>query len=167
MLAFNLPPASVYLGDSGAYLLGFILGALSIRAATGVEDVVFVAVPVFALGFPILDAALAFTRRIADHRHPLMGDQEHIQHKLDDAGFGPRGLLLVVYGISGLFATGAILLHYVHVFPLEVAVAGSTVLMIAFILTRLGYVLTFWNSASLIWVRRRLRWVDDSAISKG
>ncbi len=162
MLIFNLPPASLYLGDSGAYLLGFILGALSIRAATGVEDVVFVAVPVFALGFPILDAGLAFVRRVADHRHPLMGDEEHIHHRLEDSGFGPRGLLLVIYGISSLFAAGAILLHYVHVFPLEVAVAGSMILMIVFILTRLGYVLMLWDSASFVWLRRRLRWVDDS-----
>ena len=161
MLVFNLPPASVYLGDSGAYLLGFILGALSIRAATGVGGIVFVAVPIFALGFRILDTVLAFVRRIADHRHPLMGDQEHIQHRLEDAGFGPRGLLLMVYGISALFASGAILLHYVHVFPLEVAVAGSTLLMIMFILTKLGYVLTLWNSASFVWLRRRLRWVDE------
>ena len=161
MLAFNLPPASVYLGDSGAYLLGFILGSLSIRAATGVGDVVFVAVPVFALGFPILDAGLAFVRRIADHRHPLMGDQEHIQHRLEDVGFGPRGLLLVVYAISALFSGGAILLHYLHVLPLEVAVAGGTALMIVAILTRLGYVLSLWNSASLIWLRRRIRWLDD------
>ena len=53
-----------------------------------------------------------------------------------------RGLLLVVYAISILFSAGAILLHYVHVFPLEVAVAGSTVLMIVMILTKLGYVLS-------------------------
>ena len=44
---------------------------------------------------------------------------------------------------------------------LEVAVAGSTLLMIMFIITRLGYVLTLWNSASLVWLRRRLRWVDE------
>jgi len=166
MLAFNLPPASVYLGDSGAYLLGFVLGALSIRAATGAGDAVFVAVPVFALGFPLLDVGLAFVRRLADHRHPLMGDEEHIHHKLEEAGFGPRGLVLVIYSISVLFSAGAILLHYVHVFALEVAVAVITMLMIAAILTRLGYVLTLWNSASLVWVRRRLRWSEDAAVSE-
>jgi UDP-GlcNAc:undecaprenyl-phosphate GlcNAc-1-phosphate transferase len=164
MLAFNLPPASVYLGDSGAYLLGFILGALSIRAATGGGDVVFVAVPIFALGFPILDTGLAFIRRIADHRHPLMGDQEHIQHRLEDVGFGPRGLLLVVYAISVLFSGGAILLHYLDILPLEAAVAVGTALMVAVILTRLGYVLSLWNSASLIWLRRRIHWLDDPTV---
>lgn len=161
MLPFNLPPASVYLGDSGANLLGFILGALSIRAATGITDAVFVAVPLVALGFPILDAALAFVRRALDHRHPLVGDEDHIHHRLEVAGFGPRGLLLVVYTVSALFAAGAILLHYVHVFALELAVLGGTLLLIGVILTKLGYVLSLWNSASVVWLRRRLRWVDE------
>ena len=165
LLPFNLPPASVYLGDSGAYLLGFILGSLSIRAATGVTDVVFVAVPLVALGFPILDTLLAVVRRTLDHRHPLLGDEDHIHHRLELAGFGPRGLLMVVYTVSALFAAGAILLHYVHVFALEAAVLGGTLLLVAVILTKLGYALSLWNSASMIWLRRRLRPADESTVT--
>lgn len=165
LLPFNLPPASVYLGDSGAYLLGFILGSLSIRAATGVTDVVFVAVPLVALGFPILDTLLAVVRRLMDHRHPLLGDEDHIHHRLELAGFGPRGLLMVVYTVSALFAAGAILLHYVHFFALEAAVLGGTLLLVAVILTKLGYALSLWNSASMIWLRRRLRPADESTIT--
>jgi UDP-GlcNAc:undecaprenyl-phosphate GlcNAc-1-phosphate transferase len=165
LLPFNLPPASVYLGDSGAYLLGFILGSLSIRAATGVTDVVFVAVPLVALGFPILDTLLAAVRRIMDHRHPLLGDEDHIHHRLELAGFGPRGLLMVVYAVSALFAAGAILLHYVHVFALEAAVLGGTLLLVAVILTKLGYALSLWNSASMIWLRRRLGSADESTVT--
>ena len=165
LLPFNLPPASVYLGDSGAYLLGFVLGSLSIRAATGVTDVVFVAVPLVALGFPILDTLLAAVRRMLDHRHPLLGDEDHIHHRLELAGFGPRGLLMVVYTVSALFAAGAILLHYVHFFALEAAVLGGTLLLVAVILTKLGYALSLWNSASLVWLRRRLRPVDESTVT--
>ena len=165
LLPFNLPPASVYLGDSGAYLLGFILGSLSIRAATGVTDVVFVAVPLVALGFPILDTLLAVVRRMMDHRHPLLGDEDHIHHRLELAGFGPRGLLMVVYTVSALFAAGAILLHYVHFFALEAAVLGGTLLLVAVILTKLGYALSLWNSANMIWLRRRLRPADESTIT--
>ncbi len=162
MLAFNLPPASVYLGDSGAYLVGFILGALSIRAATGATDTVFIAVPVVALAFPILDTTLAVVRRTLEHRHPAIGDQEHIHHRLEEAGFGPRGLLIVIYGIAALFSAAAILLHYVHVFPLEVAVIGSTALLVLFIMTRLGYVFSLWNSTTIIWLRKRLRWAEEN-----
>ncbi len=165
LLPFNLPPASVYLGDSGALLLGFILGALSIRAATGVADEVFVAVPIVALGFPLLDTLLATVRRVLDRRHPLLGDEDHIHHRLEEAGFGPRGLLLVIYAVSALFAGGAILLHYVDVLPLELAVLAGTALLVAVILTRLGYVLSLWNSAGLVWLRRRLRWAEGQAVA--
>ncbi|MBI4571397.1 MAG: undecaprenyl/decaprenyl-phosphate alpha-N-acetylglucosaminyl 1-phosphate transferase [Chloroflexi bacterium] len=163
LLPFNLPPASAYLGDSGALLLGFLLGSLSIRAATGVTDVVFVAVPIVALGFPILDTLLAVVRRLLDHRHPLLGDQDHIHHRLEVAGFGPRGLLIIAYAISALFSLAAILLHRVHVFALEATVLLATLLLVAVILAKLGYVLSLWNSASMVWLRRRLRWVTEPA----
>ncbi len=162
LLLFNLPPASLYLGDSGAYLLGFVVGSLSIRATTGATDAVFIAVPAVALGFPILDAGLAVVRRSLDHRHPLLGDEDHIHNRLEAAGFGPRGLLLVIYAMAVLFSGGAILLHYVHFFPLEMAVLVGTVMLVAVVLTKLGYVLSLWNSASVQWVRRRLRWADES-----
>lgn len=162
LLPFNLPPASIYVGDSGALLLGFILGSLSIRAATGVTDAVFIAVPVVALGFPILDSVLALVRRALDHRHPLIGDEDHIHHRLEVAGFGPRGILMVIYSVSALFAGGAILLHHVRVFPLEMAVLVATLLMVALILARLGYMISLWNSASIIWLRRRLRWLEEA-----
>jgi UDP-GlcNAc:undecaprenyl-phosphate GlcNAc-1-phosphate transferase len=161
LLPFNLPPASVYIGDSGAYLFGFIIGSLSIRAATGVTDAVFIAVPIVALGFPILDTGLAAVRRMLDHRHPLMGDEDHIHHRLEMAGFGPRGLVLVIYAVAALFAAGAIVLHYVHVFGLEMAVFVGTIVLVVTLLTKLGYVLTLWNSASIVWLRRRLRWVEE------
>lgn len=169
MLLFNLPPASVYVGDSGAYLLGFIIGSLSIRAATGVEDAVFVAIPIIAMGFPILDTVLAIVRRTLHGRHPLKGDQDHIHHRLEVTGFGPRGLMLVIYAVSAMFAAAALLLHYVHYFPLEMAVLVGTLIMIAAVLTRLGYVLHIWNSDGVVWARRRLRWVeaDDDSDMEG
>lgn len=157
LLPFNLPPASVYLGDSGALLLGFILGSLSIRASTGVSDAVFIAVPIVALGFPIADTLLAVVRRALDHRHPLLGDLDHIHHRLEVAGFGPRGLVVVIYAVSALFAGGALLLHHVRIFPAEVAVLLGTVVIVGVILTKLGYLLSLWNSASLVWLREQLR----------
>ncbi len=138
-------------------LLGFILGSLSVRASTGVTNAVFIGVPLVALGFPTLDSVLAVTRRALDHRHPLMGDQDHIHHRLELAGFGPRGLVLVIYLLCGLFSAGAILLHYVHYFGSELAVLAGTLLLVTIVLARLGYVVSLWNSATILWVRRRLQ----------
>jgi UDP-GlcNAc:undecaprenyl-phosphate GlcNAc-1-phosphate transferase len=157
LLPFNLPPASVLLGDSGALLFGFILAALSIRATTGSSDAVFIAVPIVALGLPILDTTLAFVRRSLDVRHPLLRDEDHIHHRLEEAGFGPRGLVVVLYTVSALFAFGALLLHYVHFFGLEMLVLAATILLVATILTKLGYLLSLWNSTSIVWLRQRVR----------
>ncbi len=155
-LPWNLPPASLIVGDSGAYLLGFVLGSLAIRATTGPTDAVFVAVTAVALGFPILDAGLAAIRRMLDHRPPFLRDEDHIHHRLEEAGFGPRGLLMVIWGVSALFAGGALLLHYIDWFVSEALVLGAVTAIVALILGRLGYLVTMWNSHSIVWLRRHV-----------
>ena len=103
-------------------------------------------------------------RRSLDGRHPLLGDKEHIHDRLEETGFGPRGLLLVIYAVAALFAGGALVLHFVHVIALEMAVLVGMTVIVGTILTRLGYVLTFWNSASIVWLRRRLRWLEQPTV---
>jgi UDP-GlcNAc:undecaprenyl-phosphate GlcNAc-1-phosphate transferase len=164
-IPFNLPPASSYLGDSGALLLGFILGSLSIRAATGVTEAVFISVPVVALGFPILDAVLAAVRRSLDWRHPFARDLDHIHDRLERVGFGPRGLLVVVYGISVALSGAAILLHHVDIFALELVVLVGFACLVAVLLARLGYLLTIWNSQMVVWLRQRVNVITANAFN--
>jgi UDP-GlcNAc:undecaprenyl-phosphate GlcNAc-1-phosphate transferase len=155
-LPFNLPPASTYVGDSGAYVLGFVLGTLSIRGATGATNEVFLAVPLVALGYPIMDLVLATVRRVLHHQHPMIGDEDHIHHRLETMGAGPRGSLVVVYGLSALFSVGAILLHYIDETWMELAVMAALVITVATTLLKLGYIVTLWNSRSIVWLRQRV-----------
>jgi UDP-GlcNAc:undecaprenyl-phosphate GlcNAc-1-phosphate transferase len=155
-LPFNLPPASAFLGDSGAYVLGFVIGTLSIRGATGPTDEVFLAVPLVALGFPILDIGLSFVRRLLHGQRPMAGDQDHIHHRLELAGAGPRGLLVITWGIAAVFSVGAILLHYVDAFWMEGAVFAALIATVGVTLFRLGYIVTLWNSHSVVWLRQRV-----------
>ena len=163
-LPFNLPPASSILGDSGALLLGFVLGALSIRGSTGVSDAFFIGVPIVALGFPILDTVLSVARRGLDRSHPFLGDLDHIHHRLEVLGLGPRGILAVLYGLSVLFSGAAILLHYVDYFPLELALLGALVVLVGAILTKLGYAVSLWNSHGVVWLRRKAPFLEPSAL---
>ncbi len=156
LLPFNLPPASAYVGDSGAYVMGFVLGTLSIRAATGPSNEVFIAVPLVALGYPILDLVLAPTRRLLQHRHPMIGDEDHIHHRLEAYGAGPRGMLVVIYGLAALFSVGAILLHYFQQTWIELSVLAAMAAIVVVTLARLGYILTMWNSRSIVWLRQRV-----------
>lgn len=155
-LPFSLPPASTYVGDSGAYVLGFIIGTLSIRGATGPTDEVFIFVPIVALGYPILDSVLAPVRRMLQLKHPAIGDLDHIHHRLENAGAGPRGLLAIIYTLAAIFSTGAIMLHYIDSTWVEAAVFLTLIATVATILLRLGYVVTMWNSHSVVWLRQRI-----------
>ncbi|HUS82165.1 MAG TPA: MraY family glycosyltransferase [Dehalococcoidia bacterium] len=161
-IPFNLPPANSYLGDSGALLIGFLLGSLSIRAATGVTEAFFFAVPVIAFGFPILDTVLAALRRALDRKHPFGRDADHIHNRLENAGFGPRGLLLVIYGMSMLFSGAAIVMHGIEVFLVEAAIMVGFAAVLALVLAKLGYLVTLWNSHSIVWLRRRLTFESES-----
>ena len=162
-LPFNLPPASTYVGDSGAYVMGFLLGTLSIRAATGPTDQVFMAVPLVALGYPIMDGVLAATRRVLHHKHPMIGDDDHIHHRLETLGAGPRGSLFVIYGLAALFSLGAILLHWVDRTWMEATVLAALLLVVATTITKLGYIVTMWNSRSIVWLRQRVFAPESSA----
>lgn len=161
-LPFNLPPASAYVGDSGAYVLGFLLGTLSIRASTGPTDEVFILVPLVALGYPLLDLVLQATKRLLHHKHPMIGDGDHIHHRLEQYGVGPRGILFIIYSICMLFSLGAILIHWVDETWMEGAVLLAVLAIIAVVLARLGYIVTMWNSRSIVWLRQRVFSPEDA-----
>ncbi len=166
-LPANFPPATRYLGDSGALFLGFAIAALSIKGSVNIAGDVFLGIPVVALGFPILDTLLAASRRLADGRHPLLGDEDHIHHRLaTSAGLGPRSLAVATYGLTALFAAAAIILHFVPNIiglPLVIGLVGTTT---ASLLTWLGYPQSFWESAAAIALRRRLGWaVPEPALA--
>jgi UDP-GlcNAc:undecaprenyl-phosphate GlcNAc-1-phosphate transferase len=156
-LPLNLPSASIILGDNGALVFGFLLATLSIRGATGVEEQVFVAVPLLALGFPVLDTLLAAARRLLDRRSPFAGDRDHIHHRLEALDLEPRVSLAILYLLSAAFAAAALLTHYVDALEVELAVLFGLVALIAFVLGRLGYLLTLWNSERVLSLRGRSR----------
>jgi UDP-GlcNAc:undecaprenyl-phosphate GlcNAc-1-phosphate transferase len=155
-LPFNLPKASLILGDSGALLFGFVLSTLSIRGATGIENEVFVAVPLLAMGFPVLDTLLSVARRLLDRRHPFSRDHDHIHHRIEVLELDPRVSLAVLYAISGCFAAAALLTHYVESLIVEAMVLITLVAVIATVLGRLGYLVSMWNSDRIVSLRRRL-----------
>jgi UDP-GlcNAc:undecaprenyl-phosphate GlcNAc-1-phosphate transferase len=152
-LPFNLPVASRLLGDSGALLLGFLLGALAIEGSTGVTGSIFISVPVMALGFPILDTILSFVRRGVDLRHPFLPDLDHIQHRLEGAGLSDRGVVLYVYILCVVFSAAAMVLHFVEAVAAEFLAFFAFTGAIALIIYRLDYAASLWNSAGVLSLR--------------
>jgi UDP-GlcNAc:undecaprenyl-phosphate GlcNAc-1-phosphate transferase len=156
-LPHNFPPARKFLGDSGAMLLGFGLAALSLKAAATVDNTVYLSIPIVALGFPLVDTALAIVRRAIDHRHPLKGDADHIHHRLEErVGLGPRGILMLLYALAALFSGGALLIRFVEGPMTQGLVFGAFVLVIGVVLARLGYFGSMWDSHHTVRLRRAI-----------
>ena len=102
-LWFNFPPARIYMGDGGAYFLGFLIGCKTIAGSQ--KGTVFAALtaPLFVLALPILDTALAILRRGLRGLPLFRADRSHIHHHLLDAGLSRRHVVLVTYAFTAIF----------------------------------------------------------------
>jgi len=116
-LVYNFPPASIFMGDSGALMLGFSLAALTL-SNDGVRgsrsDVVSViAGPVFVLLIPIFDTTLVTVLRLLAGRSPAVGGRDHSSHRLVAIGLSERSAVFVLWtlaaigGVVGLTIRGA------------------------------------------------------------
>jgi UDP-GlcNAc:undecaprenyl-phosphate GlcNAc-1-phosphate transferase len=155
---FNLPRARRLLGDSGAYFLGFTMGALSVAGFVDSTGRVPLYIPLVALGLPVLDAGLAFLRRYLDGAHPFHADSDHMHDRVQRLfGLRPLGLALASYAVTAVFCGAAVLLH-VWYKSAGSAVVGAAVLGFAIMLIAvLGYIGTMWNSVRMLGLRARAR----------
>lgn len=109
-LVFNFPPAKIYLGDSGALLLGFVLGEIAVWGALKTTTSVILLVAILALGFPILDTFTAILRRILRRKSIFEADMDHIHYKLLYSGFKEREVIIILYILTLFFSILSFLL---------------------------------------------------------
>lgn len=109
-MPYNFNPAKIFMGDTGALFLGFILATLSIEGLFKFYAVMSFAVPFLILGLPIFDTALAIVRRIASGRSPMSPDRGHLHHKLIDMGFTQKQTVAILYTMSAILGLSAVLL---------------------------------------------------------
>ena len=102
-LFFNFPPAKIYLGDGGAYFLGYLIGGLTIQSSNKGTIAAALIAPIFALALPILDVLFSITRRACQGLPVFRADRGHIHHRLLNAGHSRRRAVLLLYGVSLLF----------------------------------------------------------------
>lgn len=104
-LRFNFNPATIFLGDSGSLLIGFLLGCFGVLWSQKSATILGMTAPLMALVIPLLDTALAIVRRFLRQQPILTADRGHIHHRLLDRGLTPRKVALLLYGCC---AVGAI-----------------------------------------------------------
>ncbi len=98
-LVFNFPPAKIFLGDGGAYLVGFCIAAVSAQSSQKGSVAAVLFVTVVALGLPILDTMFAMVRRTFRGFPLFHADDDHIHHRLEALGFSKQRIILGVYGV--------------------------------------------------------------------
>lgn len=113
-LCYNFNPATVFLGDSGALLIGFLLGCFGAVWTQKSDALISLTVPLLALSIPLIDVSLAILRRFLRNQPIFTADRGHIHHRLIDKGLTPRRAVLVLYLLCAMAAAFALLLTMPH-----------------------------------------------------
>lgn len=118
-LCFNFAPASIFMGDSGSLLIGFILGLLTVRTTYLPPDLDIahgwyaLFVPIIILALPLYDFIVVSIIRISRGKSPFVGDTNHFSHRLVARGMSRRTAVLCLYLITAATSIAAIILPHV------------------------------------------------------
>ena len=109
-LPYNRNPAKIFMGDTGALLLGYVLATVSIIGLFKFYAIISFVVPILAVGLPLFDTAFAFLRRLFSGRNPMSPDRGHFHHRLIDMGFSQKQAVAIAYAISGILGLSAVVI---------------------------------------------------------
>ena len=108
-LLYNWHPACIFLGDSGAMLIGLLIGVIGVEGSMEGPSAISILFPILAMGLPISDTAMAIFRRWVRNLPLSSADRRHVHHILIGLGLDPRQAALMLYCFSG-FLCGAVML---------------------------------------------------------
>jgi UDP-GlcNAc:undecaprenyl-phosphate GlcNAc-1-phosphate transferase len=110
-LVYNFNPASTFMGDMGALVLGMVLAVLGIKLTFQVQPLsVTWMIPILVLALPVFDINLVVFTRLSEGRSPGEAGKDHTSHRLRSMGFPPRVTLLILYTFCGLLGLIAFLM---------------------------------------------------------
>lgn len=107
-LPWNFYPAKIYLGDTGALFLGFMISVFSLYSLKNVTLISLI-IPIVILGMPITDTIYAMLRRRLNHMPISTADKHHMHHRLMSLGLSHRQTVLFIYTIAAIFSLTALL----------------------------------------------------------
>ncbi|HEX7290391.1 MAG TPA: MraY family glycosyltransferase [Conexibacter sp.] len=112
-LIHNFHPASVFMGDCGAMLLGFLLGCTAVQGSLKTNALIALVGPLAILAVPFLDTSFVIARRLKYRRAPWSADAHHFHHRMARIGFSQRRTVLYLYAWTFLLAGLAVALRFV------------------------------------------------------
>lgn len=108
-LVYNLPPARVFLGDTGSMMIGLVLGVVAVRASLKEPTTIALAAPITIWTLPILDAFMAILRRRLTGRSILIPDRAHLHHRLSEYGLTAGKSLMLIAALTAITTTAALM----------------------------------------------------------
>ncbi len=112
-LVHNFHPAKVFMGDSGALLLGLLLGATIVEGSLKTNAVIALVVPLVVLAVPFLDTTFVVLKRMKYRRPVYRADANHFHHRFARIGFSQRRTVLYLYGWTATMAGLAVALRFI------------------------------------------------------
>ena len=112
-LFHNRPPAKIFMGDAGSYLIGFVLSVATLLGTYADYQTRPLAVltPLFVMAVPMYDMISVIVIRLREGRSPFEADKNHLSHRLVDLGFSKPGAVATIYLLTATCGLGALLLH--------------------------------------------------------
>jgi len=109
-IPYNLNPAKIFMGDTGALLLGYVLATVSILGLFKFYAVITFLVPILALALPLFDTAFAIVRRLMKGQNPMKPDRGHLHHRLLDHGLSQKQAVAVLYSLCAMLGLTAVVI---------------------------------------------------------
>ncbi|MCM1982295.1 glycosyltransferase family 4 protein [Lyngbya confervoides] len=126
-LRYNFNPAQIFMGDGGAYFMGFTLAGISIVGLVKTVTTVAVILPFIILAIPILDTSTVIVDRILRGKSPFVADKRHLHHRLLSAGLSQRLSVLFIYALA--LWVGSVALVLAKIPAGKAYVLGATLLL--------------------------------------
>lgn len=137
-LFFNFYPAKIFMGDTGALFLGYIIAVMSLLGFKNVTLISFV-IPVIILGVPISDTFFAIIRRLVNKQPLSAPDKSHLHHCLLNIGFTHRQTVIVIYAMATFFGLVAVIFSQAKVWG-AVLLIVTVLLIIELFVEKIGLI---------------------------
>ncbi|WP_416198738.1 MAG: UDP-GlcNAc:undecaprenyl-phosphate GlcNAc-1-phosphate transferase [Sporanaerobacter sp.] len=138
-LPYNFNPAKIFMGDTGALFLGYMLSVVAIEGVMKSVATIAIVVPIIILGLPIFDTTFAIFRRLLNGRPIMEADKGHLHHKILQRGFNQKQTVLILYLISAAFGVSAVLIAKANSRQ-AVIISGIVIILTVLFARRLGLV---------------------------
>ena len=130
-LPYNANPAKIFMGDTGALLLGFALSTISVSAMFKFYAIITFVVPMLAMALPLFDTLFAIIRRLLKGQSPMTPDRGHLHHRLIDMGLSQKQAVAILYCLSAVLGLTAVVIN-THG-PLRITLLIAELLLAVFI----------------------------------